>query len=248
MAPSRGRSRRNRSLERIRERARDEAAQPLPPDPTEGENARYPCPADGSPLFGWTRSKPWDGGEPVLLDHCEECGMAVTRAASPPDVATELAALERDGDELVVPNRGSVAAWLGAAGWSELDAGERRLHLTERAARELLAAHGTEVLASRTPFSGRSYGAMLQTMVNAFTLRNNFFRHARRGQLEARSTTDRFAFALDGFVTCFVAIPLSVVALGAELLASPLGRGGFLRLRTAPAPVSGSSRDRSTAG
>jgi hypothetical protein len=240
-----GSKRRGKAVDRIRERAQEEAAVPLPPDPDEGENAHYPCPADGSTLFGWTSAKAWDRGERTLLDNCEECGMAVTRAASPPDVAKELAALERDGDELVVPNRGSVAAWLGAAGWSELEAEAHRLHLTERAARELLAANGTEVLASRTPFSGRGYGAMLQTMINAFTLRNNFFRRARNGELEARSTTDRLAFALDGFVTFFVSIPLSVVALGAELLACALGRGGFLRLRTAP---SGSSLDRSDAG
>lgn len=238
MAKSRGKGRTKSKgkppLDRIRERAQEEAAVPLPPDPNEGEDAHYPCPADGAKLYGWTSARPWDRGEPTLLDHCEECGMAVTRAASPPNVARELAALEREGDELVIPNRGSVAAWLGAAGWSELGADERRLHLTEKAARELLAANGTEVLASRTPFTGRGYAAMLQTMINAFTLRKNFARHVRAGDLDAQSTTDRLTYALDGVVTLFTAIPLSVVALGAELLACALGRGGFMRLRTAP--------------
>lgn len=237
MAKSRSKSRRERRVERIKQRAQTEAAVPLPPDLTESENAHYPCPADGATLYGWTEAKSWDGGEPLVLDHCEECGMAVTRAAAPPDVEMELAALERDGDELVVPNRGSVAAWLGAAGWSELGAAEHRLHLTEKAARELLTAHGTEVLAKRTPFSGRSYAAMLQTMINAFTLRKNFARRVRRGDLQARDTRDRLAFALDGVVTVLVAIPLSLVALGAEVLGAALGKGGFMRLRTAPVAV-----------
>jgi hypothetical protein len=249
MARSKSKSKRSQRIERrIRERAQEEAAQPLPPDPNEGEDAHYPCPADGETLFGWTSAKAWDRGEPTPLDHCEACGMAVTRAAAPPDVPGELAALERDGDELVIPNRGSVSAWLGAASWSELAPEEHRLHLTEKAARELLAANGTEVLASRTPFSFRGYGAMLQTMINAFTLRTNFARQVRDGVLEAHSTTDRLAFALDGVVTVLVAIPLSVVALGAELLAAALGRGTFMRLRTAAIATSDSSRDRSAAG
>jgi hypothetical protein len=249
MAKSKAKSKRAQRIEkRIRERAQEEAAVPLPPDPYESENAHYPCPADGETLFGWTSAKSWDRTEETSLDHCEACGMAVTRGAKAPDVAAELAALERDGDELVIPNRGSVSAWLGAASWSELEPTEHRLHLTEKAARELLEAHGTEVLASRTPFSGRGYGAMLQTMINAFTLRTNFARRVRAGELEARNATDRLAFALDGVVTVLVAIPLSVVALGAELLAAALGRGSFLRLRTAPVAASDSSRDRSAAG
>jgi hypothetical protein len=248
MARSKSKSKRSQRIERrIRERAQEEAAVPLPPDPYESENAHYPCPADGETLFGWTSAKSWDRSEETFLDHCEACGMAVTRAAAPPDVPAELAALERDGDELVIPNRGSVCAWLGAASWSELEPEDHRLHLTEKAARELLSANGTEVLASRTPFSGRGYGAMLQTMINAFTLRTNFARHARNGELEAHSTTDRLTFALDGVVTFLVAIPLSVVALGAELLAAALGRGTFLRLRTAPVAANDSSRDLSAA-
>lgn len=248
MAKKKRNKHRRKRIDRIRERAQEEAAVPLPPDPTENDNAHYPCPVDGATLYGWTESKPWDGRDPILLDHCEECGIVVVRAAQAPDVDAELGALERDGDELVIPNRGSVAAWLGTAGWSEIGSGERRLHLTEKAARGLLESRGTEVLSARTPFSRRSYGAMLQTMVNAFTLRTNFARRARRGELQARSVTDRLAFALDGVVSVLVAIPLSVVALGAELLASALGKGGFLRLRTATTAPTDSSPGRSPEG
>lgn len=224
-------------MDRIKKRAQEEAARPAPPDPDEDvANAHYPCPVEGATLYGWTSSKQWDRRDaPTLLDHCEECGMAVTRRTAPPNVAAELAGLERDGDELVVANRRSFAAWLGAAGWADLEAEEHRLHLTEDAARTLLAKQGTEVLSVRTPFSFRSYSGMLQTMINAFTLRNNFWRHLRAGKLKPHSTTDRLAFALDGIVTLLVAVPLSVVALPAEGIASLAGRGSFMRLRTAPA-------------
>lgn len=224
-------------LDRIKRRAEKDAAVPAPPDPDEDlANAHYPCPVEGATLFGWTSSRRWDRNEePTLLDHCEECGMAVTRRDAPPDVAAELAALERDGDELVVPNRAGFAAWLGAAGWADLGAEEHRLHLTEKSARALLAEQGTEVLSIRTPFSFRSYAGMLQTMINAFTLRNNFWRHLRAGTLAPRTTTDRLAMTLDGIVTVLVAIPLSVVALITELIASVSGRGNLMRLRTAPA-------------
>ena len=163
--------------------------------------------------------------------------MLVTRASRPPDVAAELAALERDGEELVLPNRRSWAAWLGAAGWADMGAAERRLHLTPDALKLLLAKQGIEVVKVRTPFSPRSYRGMLQTMINAFTLRNNFARHAFAGTLAPRNTTDRLAIALDGVVTVLVAVPLSVVALLVEGLGSLFRRGDIMRVRTAPTAV-----------
>ena len=225
-------------LEKIQKRAQEDAARPVPPDPAEKDaDAPYPCPADGSTLYGGMASKRWDGGDPILLDHCEDCRLLVSRAKGPPDVGAELAALERDGDELVVPNRGSWAAWLGAAGWADMGAAEHRLHLTAEAARLLLAKQGIEVVKVRTPFSLRGYRGMLQTMINAFTLRNNFARHLFAGTLAPRTTTDRLAIALDGVVTVLTAVPLSVVALLVEGLASICRRGDVMRIRTAPTAV-----------
>ena len=240
----RAKERAERELEKVRERAIRDAAQPVPPDPTEPDpDAHYPCPADGSTLFGWTASKRWDGGDPILLDHCEECGLVVSRARKPPDVTAELAALDRDGDELVVPNRGSWAAWLGAAGWADLDAGAHRLHPTKESLRLLFAKQGTEVVKARTPFSLRGYRGMLQTMINAFTLRKNFARHVLAGTLAPRSTTDRLAIALDGVVTVLTAVPLSVVALLVEGLACLTGHGDLMRVRTAPTAIAVESGD-----
>ena len=225
-------------LEKIQKRAQEEAAQPVPRDPAEADaDAHYPCPADGSTLYGGMSSKRWDGSDPLLLDHCEDCHMLVTRAKRPPDVAAELAALERDGDELVLPNRRSFAAWLGAAGWADMGAAEHRLHLSPDALKLLLAKQGIEVVKVRTPFSLRSYRGMLQTMINAFTLRNNFARHVLAGTLAPRNTTDRLAIALDGVVTVLVAIPLSVVALLVEGLGSLFRRGDIMRVRTAPTAI-----------
>ncbi len=163
--------------------------------------------------------------------------MRSRRRAAAPDVGAELGALERRGDELLVPNRASWAAWLGSGGWSDLDAEEHRLHLTPTSLRLLLAKQGTEVVKVRTPFGWRSYLAMLQTMINAFTLRNDFARHARHGTLAPRSTKDRLAIALDAIVTVLVAIPLSVVALLVEAIAAAAGHGDLMRVRTAPTAV-----------
>ncbi len=234
----RGKRRLEESLEKIQRRAVSDAAQPVPPERLDPDSvAHYKCPADGQPLYGWTAQKRWDSGEPIPLDHCEGCGLVVTRARRPPDVGAELAAFGRDGEEMVVANRGSWAAWLGAAGWADLEADTRRLHPTPEALRLLLAKQGTEVLSVRTPFGLRSYLAMLQTMINAFTLRTNFARHAFAGALAPRSTRDRLGIALDAIVSVLVAIPLSVVALLVEAVASLAGHGGLMRVRTAPTAV-----------
>ena len=229
-------------LEKIEKRAQEDAIRPVPADPAEKDaDAPYPCPADGSTLFGGMSSKRWDGSEPYLLDHCEECHLLVTRAKRPPDVDAELAALEHEGDELVVPNRAGWAAWLGASGWADMGAGEHRLHLTPESARRLFAKQGIEVVKVRTPFSLRGYRAMLQTMINAFTLRNNFARHVAAGTLDPRTTTDRLAIALDGVVTVLTAVPLSVVALLAEGLASVSRHGNLMRIQTAPTAIAAES-------
>lgn len=200
----------------------------------EEEQARYPCPACGKRLFAWTAARhPIDRSE-IVLDHCESCGLIVTRERQPPDVGAELAALEREGSRIVAPNRESFQGGIGGPGWAGLEPERRRLHINPRAAKLLLRKHGVEMLEESTPFSRRSYAGMLLTMTNAFTLRDNFFRNARAGRLPRETTREQLSFALDGVVSVLVAIPLSVVALVVELLGVAFGRGGVMILETAP--------------
>ena len=206
---------------------------------SEDDRANYPCPACGARLFGWGAARdPIDRRE-IVLDDCEDCGLVITRAARPPDVEAELDALPTTAGTMLIPNRASFQGGIGGPGWANLEPDQRRLHLTPRAAKLLLRRRGIEVLDSSTPFSRRSYAAMLQTLINAFTLRTNFFRNARAGLLPRRNGGERLSFALDMIVSLLVAIPLSVVALVAELIGSLAGRGGLMRLRTAADPGAG---------
>lgn len=191
----------------------------------------YPCPACGVKLWGWVAARDPAGGEQIVLDRCEDCGLTVTRAPAPPDVDRELAELRREGDELVSPNRNSFQGGIGAAQWSALDATERRLHLTPRSAELLLADRGVEVMAVSTPFSGESYRAMTETFVNAFTLHDNFIRHARSGRIPRDTVKQKLSYWLDRVVSTLVLVPAALFAAPVEWIGSKLGRGGVMRLK-----------------
>ena len=203
----------------------------MPSLPKETEDVTYPCPACGEKLWGWVAARDPAGGPQVILDRCEDCGLTVTRGPQPPDIARELADLRREGDELVAPNRESFQGGMGAAQWSALDAAERRLHLTPRSADLLLAERGTEVLAVSTPFSAESFRAMTETFVNAFTLHDNFVRHARNGRIPRRTAKQKASYWLDRVVSVLVFVPAAVVAAPIEWVGSKLGRGGVMRLK-----------------
>lgn len=201
----------------------------------------YPCPACGSPLYGWVAAHdPLRSGRKVVIDRCESCRLAVTRADEPPDVAAELdAVVERGADgaiELVAPNGASVQGGLGGAQWAGLEPELRRLHLSPDSARRLLAQRGIEVTATSTPYTPASNSLMRQTLINAFTLRDNFLLNARAGRLPApASTRDRLLRWLDYAVSWLVWIPCALVAYPLERGAAKLGRGGTLRVTGAGA-------------
>lgn len=206
-------------------------------DPEEDEGAHYPCPACGARLFGWAAARHPIDGSKIVLDRCENDGLVVTRADDPPDPSAELdELLATAGGPIEAPNRESFQGGIGGAQWAGLEPERRRLHLNPRAAKLLLRKRGIEVLGSSTPFSRRSYAAMLQTMINAFTLKDNFLRNARAGRVPRRTLRERLAFGLDTVVSLLVAIPLSIVALPTELLGCAVGRGGRMVLTTAVDP------------
>ncbi len=198
----------------------------------EDKQATYPCPACDARLFGWSAARHPIDGSKLVLDHCESCGLVVTRAPNPPDSSAELAGLQRRGDLLIAANRGSFQGGIGGAQWAGMEPDQRRLHMNRRAAKLLLRKQGIELIDASTPFSWRSYVRMLETMINAFTLRDNFVANARAGRLRPVGARARFTFTLDAAVSCLVAIPLAIVAAPTELLGSLLGRGGLMRLET----------------
>jgi hypothetical protein len=204
------------------------------PKPGAEQGATYPCPACGAPLYGWLAAHHPVDRSKLVLDRCEDCGLVVTRDERPPDVGAEIGPLLEGGESIVVANRASLQGGIGGAQWAGLEPDRHRLHLTPRAARLLFRALGVEVLDSSTPFGPRAYLGMVQTLVNGFTLRDNFARNARAGRLPRATARQRLSFALDAVVSILVVVPLAIIAAPLELVAAAIGRGGALRLRTAP--------------
>ena len=197
----------------------------------------YPCPACGSTLFGWTAARdPLDRDRRIVLDRCEACGLVVTRAAEPPDPDAELGPLIRAGSEdgavaVVAPNRRSFQGGLGGAQWAGLEPGRRRLHLTPDSLRRLLEQRGLEVEAVRTPFSSASRRSMVQTIINGFTLRDNFLRKARWGLIRPSIGRERWLHRLDYAVSYLALIPAALLGTPLEWLGARLGRGGIVEVR-----------------
>jgi len=196
------------------------------------EEAPYACPACGATLYGWTAAHdPLDRGKRIVLDRCEDCGLAVTRAASPPNAYAEIDPLiEDDGDgvQLVAPNRRSIQGSLGGAQWAGLEPELRRLHLNPESTRLLLAKRGIEVTDVRTPFGADSRRLMIQTLLNAFTYRDNFLRNARAGRVPRGTTGERWLYRLDRVVSVLVYVPCAIFGVPLEGVAAATGRGGAM--------------------
>lgn len=206
-------------------------------DGPEADGAGYPCPACDAPLFGWATARDPRGGEGrFVVDRCERCGLAVTRAEETPDVEAELdPLLEADPDgamRLEAANRGSLQAWLGGGGWAALEPAVRRLHLNRDSARLLLTRCGLEVEAVSTPYRSAARRQMMVTLINAFTLREGYFRDSRAGLLpDPASARERWSRRLDFAVSRIVWGPCALVAYPLEGAASIVGRGGTIAIR-----------------
>lgn len=207
----------------------------------EQKDAHYPCPACGQTLYGWTAAHdPLQRGRKIVLDRCENCGLAVTRRPEPPDADAEIHQLISAADdgtvEIVAPNRKSFQGGLGGAQWAGLEPELRRLHLTPDSLGLLLRRQGLEMTDVGTPFRNRAFRLMWQTVVNAFTYRDNFIRNRRAGLIPDPATgRDRFLYGLDWVVSILVAIPAAMFALPLELLATAFARGGVMTATAKPA-------------
>lgn len=188
--------------------------------------ANPPCPVCGEPLFGWATAP---GGEPVR--RCEACGLGVV--GDPGDEAAVLDSLERlrveggDDPRYRIPNRASLAAWVGVSGWAPIEAGSRYL-LTPEAVRRLVSARDQAVERVRWR-PGAGIAAMWGTLLNSFTFGHNIALGAL-GRAAARPARRPWQRGLDYFISV-VATP--VVLLAAVLLETGgaiAGRGGVLEL------------------
>jgi hypothetical protein len=188
------------------------------------------CPACGEELFGWLQaSAPGDRAK-VLLKRCERCGLGLRDDRAPADAPTLLLGdldLTEGTVEVRVPNRDSVQARLGGRHWAAIDPG-RRLYATPRSLRALVQAAGASIISLRTPGRGRGQTWMWQTLVNAFTLNENFARGALTGGLRPAGVAQALKFAIDAVVTVLLAVPVALVSTPLELVSALAGRGGEL--------------------
>lgn len=215
--------------------------------PAEEDLVHYPCPACGSPLYGWAAAHdPLDHGRRIVVDRCEICGLGVTRGTEAPDVEADLepllATATGSAFSFEVANGASIQASISGAQWAGLEPELRRLHFTRDSTSRLLAEHGIEVLRITTPYSRGSYSLMRQTLINAFTLRDNFLRNARAGLLpEPETAGDRWLRRLDFAVSWLVWLPCAIAAYPLERIGALAGRGGVLRVDAVDPGETGSS-------
>jgi len=203
------------------------------------KHAHYPCPACGATLYGWTAAhNPLKRGHKIVIDRCENCGLAVTRAAEAPDVDAEVDAVldvRPDGTaSLHAPNRRSLQGGIGGAQWAGMEPELRRLHLNPESVRLLLEQRGLEVTKVATPFCREGRHGMLQTFLNAFTLRDNFLRNARAGRISHPPGRDSWLYRLDWVVSCLVIVPAAIFALPLEAGGAAFGRGGVMDVEAVP--------------
>jgi hypothetical protein len=199
-----------------------------------------PCPLCGEQLYGWVALPPAGNavvGVPIaerearVIDRCENCGVAVERGRAI-ELAAEWEAVCRPGEagarRISVPNRESVQAWIGEAGWAGIDLYPGRL-LHTPASLELLAERNGQVLEGRrTPLSRAAQAGMWQTLLNGLTFHANFAREVRAGRLRPGTARSRVRFWIDAVVTVLGAPLVLLVSVPLELGAAVGRRGGEL--------------------
>lgn len=167
----------------------------------------------------------------MLLERCERCGLGVAVDLAPGDVAGTLRRSGREIPggrlELRAANRGSVQASLGGAHWAALEP-QRRLYASAESMRLLAESAGMRIEGLRCPRWGGGQAWMWQTILNALTFNENFFREARAGTLRPSGVRARLEFAVDALVTALAALPVALLSVPLELLAAVAGRGGEL--------------------
>jgi hypothetical protein len=183
-----------------------------------------PCPACGEPLFGWIAQRRGLAG-PVR--RCESCGLGVIGEVEGVEAALHDLDSRRQGETLLIENRGSVACSLGGAGWSGLHPQARHLFTVEAARR--LVAHRDQVVKKSRWRPLASLAATWQTLLNSVTFGHNVALGALRGRpaVRAEKPWQRRIDALAGVV---LAIPALLVAIPVELLGAASGRGAVVSL------------------
>jgi len=185
-----------------------------------------PCPACGEPLFGWVGEKV---GLPGPVRRCESCGLGVAGAPAGPEEALRELDAAREKESIRIANRGSLACWLGGAGWSGLQPQARHLFTLEAVRR--LVARRDQVVSSRRWLPGASLAATWQTLLNSVTFGHNVALGALRGA-PAMLAPQAWQRRIDGLASIVLALPALLIAIPVELIGAACGRAAVYALRT----------------
>ena len=200
-----------------------------------------PCPLCGHPLYGWI-ALPAHGAEASVgvplakehervIDRCENCGAALERGREV-DLAAEWEAVCRAGEagtrKVEIPNRASLQAWIGEAGWAAIDRYPGRLILTPASLGLLAERNAHTIDRPCTPLGRKAQAWMWQTLLNGLTFHPNFAREVRAGRLRAGNARSRFKFGMDAVVTVLGAPLVLLLSAPLELGAALARRGGEL--------------------
>ena len=72
---------------------------------------------------------------------------------------------------------------------------------------------------------------MVLTIINAFTLHDNFLRNARSGRLRPATGAGRWLHGLDYAVSYLMLVPATLFGVPLEWLGARLRRGGIIEVR-----------------
>jgi hypothetical protein len=183
-----------------------------------------PCPACGEPLFPWLELPGGKG----LARRCEACGLGVLAETGDSGLALTDFDLGRTDDGLIAfDNKASFQASLTGAGWAGLET-ERSYRFTPEAVARLVAFRDQKVVGRKLAF-GRSLIGMWQSAINTFTFGHN----VALGTLGDTPSVDAdrgWKRAIDWFITVVLAVPVFILALPLEALATLVGRAGCYRV------------------
>ena len=183
-----------------------------------------PCPACGEPLFPWLELPGGRG----LARRCEACGLGILGEIGDAGMALTDFDLGREGDGLITfDNRASFQASLTGGGWAALET-DRSYRFTPAAIGHLVATRDQKVTNRRLAF-GRGLVGMWQSAINTFTFGHNVALGKLAGSPCVRA--DRaWKRALDWFITIVLALPVMLLAIPLEAVATLVGRAGSYRI------------------
>lgn len=193
------------------------------------------CPLCGQPLYGWIAiPRPGTNGAEaaIVVDRCENCGVAVPRGRRIDTVAEWEAVSRPAGDgarSIAIPDRAGLQAAIGAEHWAAIDESPGQLLLTRPSLELLAEQNGYALEHVRWPVLGRNQGWMWQTLLNGLTFHPNFAREWRRGRLRAAAARGRLRYAVDVVVTVLGAPLVALVSFPLEAVAALARRGGEVR-------------------